>query len=347
MTKAAKLQNQFHRSLSQYINDVALNRIDLVTSLISPKIPCTYRSGQIIQEFTEFQQAVPPCSETPIEICVSSYMSKNQYVLRMMDELVPLKEYFFGAYVHGSLGTYEEINYSDFDALIIIRNEVFNNKTQLASLAHKLCQLQRVMLEFDPLQHHGWFVLTETDLQFYCEASFPTELYKYAKSILPGAANTIVIYPRDSVLDLEVSFINLSNAILGKINNQKLSLNMYELKCLLSQIMLLPSLYLQVKLGKGVFKKQSFQLARRDFEDNCWDVMNEISSIRKDWEYRPGFLEKQVPYCPFVWARFMRKKFASKVPETLNNQLTPNFYSKIDRLVRQMQVRLSNSSAEN
>ncbi len=56
----------------------------------------------------------------------------------MTRKLSTVKDDLFGAYVHGSLGTYEEIGYSDFDALVIIKDDVFHSRQRLAALAAEL-----------------------------------------------------------------------------------------------------------------------------------------------------------------------------------------------------------------
>ena len=57
--------------------------------------------------------------------------------------------------IHGSLGTDEDIAYSDFDALVIIRQIAFRDPRLLADICQKLTDLQRIMFLQDPLQHHG------------------------------------------------------------------------------------------------------------------------------------------------------------------------------------------------
>ena len=56
----------------------------------------------------------------------------------MTRKLSTVKDDLFGAYVHGSLGNHEETGYSDFDALVIIKDNVFHSRHRLAALATKL-----------------------------------------------------------------------------------------------------------------------------------------------------------------------------------------------------------------
>ena len=58
---------------------------------------------------------------------------------------------------------------------------------------------RRRMYEFDPLQHHGWFVLCESDLRYYCTTYFPPILFDYAKALFPrrGVGFEITVRPSD------------------------------------------------------------------------------------------------------------------------------------------------------
>ena len=55
---------------------------------------------------------------------IDNYTGKNEYVLRMMAYLSNNSfRDLYGAYVHGSMGSYEEIKYSDFDGVVVIKND--------------------------------------------------------------------------------------------------------------------------------------------------------------------------------------------------------------------------------
>ena len=75
----------------------------------------------------------------PFELTIEPYAGQNPYVRKMMHYLVRhLERDLVGAYLHGSLGTWEEIPYSDFDALVILKNEVFESVARLARVADRL-----------------------------------------------------------------------------------------------------------------------------------------------------------------------------------------------------------------
>ena len=84
--------------------------------------------------------------------------------------------------VHGSVATNELVQFSDFDGLIIL-NEGYKNSKALRNF---IKNSMKEIYKFDPLQHHGWFIITKNQLQQYPQTYFPHELYKKAKVIYPN-----------------------------------------------------------------------------------------------------------------------------------------------------------------
>ena len=90
----------------------------------------------------------------------------------------------FGVYLHGSLATRDYINnYSDFDALIILKKDMLASKKSLKKIKKKIVKANSFLYLLDPLQHHNLFIITEYDLNYYFEPIFPLELFKYAREV--------------------------------------------------------------------------------------------------------------------------------------------------------------------
>jgi len=234
-----------------------------------------------------------------------------------------------GAYVHGSLGTYEEIAYSDFDALVILKDEVCKSSKRLAEVAQKLNRARSIMLDFDPLEHHGWFVLTESDLKFYCNAYFPIELFKYAKSMLNDKGLDLEINLRESCSETREVFEKMADGIIQEVKNRRFPENMFQLKHLMSRFMLLPAFYVQAKTGKGIWKKDSFELARSDFVAADWAIMDEVSEIRMNWSYGLSALKKRLIAHPYILSRSFAKRLAPPIPCVIQDRLTENFFERM------------------
>jgi hypothetical protein len=187
------------------------------------------------------------------------------------------------------------------------------------------------MIDFDTLQHHGWFILTEKDLSEFPLHYFPPVLFNHASSLLPqGTELTLKIGEPGHTYQSQLKRVALS--VIKKTENGKGLKNMFALKALLSEFMLLPSLFIETKTGKGIYKKYSFEAARPYFSDDEWAVMDEISRIRSEWKYSPSW---KPPKTPFITTPFLRKLQASKagaLPVELTSKLTPAFTARMRNL---------------
>ena len=272
---------------------------------------------------------------------VERYNGANGYVLQMTGYLDKyLYDDLFGVYVHGSLGTCEEIAYSDFDALVIIKNNVLENPGRLAYVAKKLYGARKFMHKMDPLQHHGWFVLTENDLEDYPQNYFPKELFKYAKSLFPVKGFNIKFSPDPLEQDSRAPFYGLAMSMRVELENEDYPRDMYQLKGLLSRFMLLPALYCLAKNGKGIFKKFSFAEAKKDFSDPVWRIMDEVSAIRREWRCSVNILQRYLISRTSPMLLRFKRKIGPKVPADIKKKLSLDFYEAILDLIEQMEEKL-------
>lgn len=339
---ATKSQNVFHSDITTYINGGILSRSDLYLSVFVPWLTFTRYAKAIIQKHKRFLKEIPTGTTSKLNVRIEPYKGENPHVHQMINYLSEhLEEDLTGAYVHGSLGTYEEVAYSDFDALVILKDEVFGSPTRLARSARKLSCARTIMLDFDPLQHHGWFVLSEADLRYYCNSYFPAELYSHAKSLFNDKGLELKISLRESNSEIEKAFEKMADTIIRKIENRRYPTNVYQLKSLLSQFMLLPTLYIQARDGRGIYKKESFDLARIDFDSEEWAIMDEVSEIRADWSYEISPIKKWLMCHPHVLSRYFAKNFAPAIPEKISHVLTTEFYSRIAKLASLMKEMLA------
>ncbi len=337
MEKISTLQNNFQKELYRYINGGCFSRKDIFFSILLPFFHFYKNAKKILKYHGEFLVSTQNDNYFPVNLSIKVYKGINPYVLRMMKYLkTELNDDLLGAYIHGSLGAYDEIAYSDFDALAIIKDDVFENLTRLIKVAKKLNSARKIMLGFDPLQHHGWFVLTEADLRNYCNAYFPVELFKYAKSLFNDKGLKLTIILRDSREEINEAFKRIANDIINKINQIQYPLNMYQLKSLLSGFMLLPSLYVQLRDGRGIFKRESFNAAKVDFNIIDWSIMDEVSYIRSKYYLEIGLIKKWLISRGNFLSNYMKKKISPKIPPSISKALTPQFYSRMCRLTNSM-----------
>ncbi len=172
----------------------------------------------------------------------------------------------FDAFVHGSLGTCEEVPYSDFDAMVILRSKLFQSADSLAEAAYRLCASQRYMRRHDPLQHHGWFVLDEAMLGHYPEHYFPSVLWRHAKCVSSRMEpRCLRLSAASTPQDYQAGFTVLASGIEQEIRNGHYLRNTYRFKSFLSKMLLLPAVYLQARDQQGVFKRRASRPLRRTF----------------------------------------------------------------------------------
>jgi len=225
-------------------------------------------------------------------------------------------------------------------AVVVLKNEVFNDAERLTRVARKLNDARKIMFEFDPLQHHSWQVLTEKDLMDYPEAYFPAKLFEYSKTLFYDKKNTLTYYHRKEQLDFLKSFLHLSESIIWKLENKRFPNNIYQLKSLLSEFMLLPSFYVQARDKQSIYKKNSFDEARKDFSARQWEIMNIVSEIRQQWDYDISRWQYKIMTQPNPWARHFVRHFAPPVPQKINRLLFPKTYETMKKLALSMQHKL-------
>ena len=335
-------QNLFHKRLTSYINCCALTKMELVASMISLRISSLGHAHILAKEYHNFSAAKLP--ETLYQdVLVHPYTFGNPQVLNMMGKLEHSHEDLLGAYIHGSLATNENILYSDFDALVIIRDAVFDSPARLASLARRLASLRRIMFQFDPLQHHGWFVLTEADLKRYCEAYFPVALFEHSRSLFPDHGLNLKVFVRDSSYESKLFFLELCDSMINRIKNGFRPNNMFQAKSFLSQFMLLPALYLQVINNEGIYKKYSFDIAKKDFPKDDWESMINASRIREIWDYDIQKLARFLLTYPIGTRRFATKYCAPRIPPELVRLMNEQFYASMSTLINSMRHSILNS----
>jgi hypothetical protein len=267
---------------------------------------------------------------------VNPFSGNNPFVLQMKEYLQKeLIEDITDALVHGSIATEEEIPYSDFDALIVLKDEVFKNKKRLSDAAFKLGEARRIMQQMDPLQHHGWFVLTESLLKNLPVTYFPPVLFDFSRSMIHANTYTIPLAYSPGA-DFLKPFKNLCRSLTTKLQSGNPVRNAYAYKNLLSEFMLLPTLYVQARDATGIFKKFSFEEARKDFLPEQWTVMDEVSQIRLHWKYPVSGSEKRLYQSTHPLVKRLTHKWA--FPFKDDNRLLPEQRTKMLTFVKLLEL---------
>ena len=334
---------EFNPAFEKLINIKVLSVKEIIMAIFFKNLLLKRRARVAYDEYFSLIGQVPLSRTLLIkkEIIIEPYVGENKYVLCMMRLLEEnLKDDLIGAYIHGSLGVGDEISYSDFDAMIIIKDKVIADIKRLLNAAEKLNSARKIMYALDPLQHHGWFLVTEHDLKNYPENYFPHELFKYAKSLFVDKGLSLELNSDQENDGFHLAFKSLCERLNKMGTKQQIPENKYEYKNFLSECMLLPAFYIQARYKKGIFKKFSFDEARKDFSQNDWKIIDAISKIRYEWNYRPADWQKRIiclnPYLSAHFAKLLAQPISKELKSKIKNYLLP----EIIELSKKMNARL-------
>lgn len=276
---AAFLNNEdydFSESLGKYKSNVNSGNFAVILSSL-------YRDFSMIKVKGTKIIKKPACGEFKI----NEYKKTDLEYLKPLNELKNyadknLKKYLSGFYLHGSFATKDYVKgWSDVDTLAIISKETMQNPKKLTELRHKIYFMRRFFYEIDPLQHHGSIAISEHDMDNYCQPYFPVPIFRYSKSLLEGDKETKFLarsYESEAINRL-FWFVSYFRKL--KIEKKE-KFGSYDFKNLLHSITLFPTLYLQAK-GILVYKKFSFNMAKKDFSKESWKIMDEASNVRNNW----------------------------------------------------------------
>lgn len=313
----------FHSFLLRYFRNGCIAKSDKLFSLFFSQIPFFINAKKIKEGYIKNKNSEATANR--MSIIIENYDGSNPLVHKIKEFISPLESCMIGAYVHGSMGTYEEISYSDFDGFVILKDSVFYDTETIKKVGIRLYQSEKIMREIDPLQHHGWFILTESDLRNYPEHYFPHELFKYSKSLFGESNISFQLNDNDLSEVFKKSFDKLANSILKKTGSKSYLTNQYSFKNLLSEFMLLPSIYIQAKTQKGIFKKFSFDILRQEL-GSSYEIMDKISKVRANWNYKPSLFyrllsQKRIPILSGLCYKSASGKLPADVLSHFNEEL--------------------------
>ena len=273
-----------------------------------------------------------------LTINFEKFETSNKTIIEIEQELSSIEKNLTQCLIHGSYATNEEIEYSDFDGLIIINKNAFASFDNFRKSIDVIKKSNKLIQTLDPLQHHGWFILLENELNYYDETFLPVEVLNISKSLLVKEKSAIKINLKSNS-NFILGIDKLSKQLLDKIESRDYPRNYYQIKSLLSEFMMLPTLYYQAKVKKGIYKKYSFEIVKDDFGD-AWNIMDKISLIRCNWsEY---FIKNSVNATHNNYlTRYLFKKYNKKASTNLLSFLSDEFYGEMKALIIQMRSKLN------
>ena len=180
--------------------------------------------------------------------------------------------------IHGSFSTRDYVpGVSDLDMLIVINEDTMSHPSKLQRL-HEICYRSlHYFYQIDPLQHHGYFVLTPFDLSYFPQTFFPTLLFDFSTLVFGNASFCVSLRPCDSerknILRSTLDYLGGTNP--GEIKH------VHAYKTYFSVLQLLPIAYFQY-FGESIYKKYSFEPFIEKFPMSA-EIFKACHRLRFDW----------------------------------------------------------------
>ncbi|MFT4800293.1 MAG: hypothetical protein ACI93N_000051 [Flavobacteriaceae bacterium] len=183
-----------------------------------------------------------------------------------------LQKYNASLIVQGSYADGTYISYSDIDLVIIgkLSSEIIDIKKAI----------EQDLLVIDPLQHHGVFFINKNSLSNYWLMDLPIQTLEKAITFsdIPLEMNISKVFiEKYSSYGWVSSFIKTYKYFPITSNS-----GIFFSKYFFSQLMLVPALLLAIK-KIYVYKKDSFELAKKYYSSEAWECIELVSLIRKTW----------------------------------------------------------------
>lgn len=266
---------------------------------------------------------------------IKPYTGNNKIIIEIYEYLIEnISSYLNVFIINGSNANNEEINFSDLDLLIILKDSVFNDKKSLKKVIYSLNKCLSKIYRFDFLQHHGFFIIFESELSDYPCGYFPDEIFSHCRQL---GNNNLTIRKRLSV-DYNSNLKKLTNTIILSLNTiYRNRFNSFILKDFISRLLLIPSLYLSIIYGKGIYKKDSFELILNHISDENNETIRMISNLRLLWNaglknYAKFFSYSSNPFLRVIFIRFN----SCFVKNTVCTLLTEELIFRIRKFIKEI-----------
>ena len=277
-------------------------------------------------------------------IIIPSYQG-NENIVFQIRRLVQngYADLFRAVIVHGSVGSNDVIDYSDFDGLLVVKDEYMTSQDlkdfEKASL--------RLIYSFDVTEHHGWFKISSSQLKEYPQSYLPKEALDDSALIYPHSEGLILDYKLEEYTDYISPLKSLIASLEKELKRYKCleNINVYQLKSFLSKVMLIPAMYYAAVNKRGISKKHSFSAGKEYFESEQWHCIVVSSTIRRHWSFKGRFGFEWLMTIPNHYTRSISKRILFpklKIKEV--ELLDTRFRASLNGLIKKIRNDLNNAS---
>jgi hypothetical protein len=206
--------------------------------------------------------------------------------------------------VYGSQARGGLTPFSDVDALLVLADETADTATVLRSLRPRILAAQRAVLAYQPMQHHGFQVVTPRLLRTAGTAlGMPAVALAETRSVI-GERVPAWFAEADQLGDPRP----LQRVVGALTEISSWPTHPWTLHRTVSMFELVPALYLQAR-GEAVPKAESFAVARKEFGRSWWpydwlyEVRQQWPAIKRPWLRRASRLLRNPWLAVAGWRR--------------------------------------------
>lgn len=242
-------------------------------------------------------------------------------------------------YIHGSYADETRCSFSDLDTLILVDAVAYQerHRAQRQQLADALQLSDLRMMQVDPLQHHGHWIIQQQELESMDESYLPLVVLEGAAAVRGPLQITANVYLSNQAISKNLHA--LSDAITRRVGE---AMSVYDLKHVVSGIALLPA-YVSQAQGLQLSKAEALtpDSLRRLFSAHALSAVEWATDLRANWRQLLEAVNMQ-PLQNFSHSaqsgsqvRLFARCFAPKTPKTILNQLPiDSLHSLIHESVR-------------
>ena len=323
------------KKIYNYFNKGYINKYDKIYSIFFPKLSLIVNSLKIKKSLKlDFSGNIRDYKKCYIQ----EYKGKNN-LIKKLDDFFKTKnnlDSYLGIYVYGSIADQTENNFSDFDGVIILKDSVLQSSKKIIQIGCDIKKTNELIYSMDPLQHHGWTILFESNLKKFDSSIFPYVVFNELKKITKASKTNLEV-KLVKKKNYQKNFINFCNSLEKKIIKKIHKKNLYYLKIILSQFLLIPTLYFEAKNNNQISKKDSFIKLKKELDPKIYKIFDHISMIRSTWNLSNYKINKMLTlpgYIGILSKQYLSPKLSSNLKSEINSQIeikmleTLNFLKK-------------------
>jgi hypothetical protein len=314
-------------AVSKLLENPLQTKKDKVLNLVSPAY---FRKRAAQHILSQIKREELPVFNQQLEI--AQYQGRNSTVASISNYLQARSHpAIIAAFVQGSIATGEEIAYSDFDGIVLVNESRLENAYAVESLLEILEKTGAMMLQHDALQHHGWNILTDSELAAYPDSELPLVLLENSKVIYPVRKINLYYNLLVEQEDYKKTLLQLCSSLTSKAESNSPARTFHHFKSWVSQVLLLPAVYLQAKENKPVFKKESFNRLH-ELPATAAGIIQQYSKLRREWNQQEATINAELNFKRWSATGKLADRLATPVPERYKSWLSDTKRTEITKL---------------